>query len=173
MTGEQMRKIRLRHGITFKDLRLDECPETQRIDKTLYSKIEHGYADPTPELQNRFLSVVASLGAEIPAGTAGTHKRAVATREMDIPRQTRRESYEAMDRETRKREILAVLDGREMTAREIAEKLGFHERNAAAPRLTELRKAGRVEPCGIRIDGTTGRSVTVWRTVERREGNGR
>ena len=77
---------------------------------------------------------------------------------MDIPRQTRRESYEAMDKETRKRKILAVLDGREMTA---------------APRLTELRKAGRVEPCGIRIDGTTGRPVTVWRTVERREGNGR
>lgn len=85
---------------------------------------------------------------------------------MDIPRQTRRESYEAMDRETRKREILAVLDGREMTAREIAWKLGFHERNAAAPRLTELRKAGRVEPCGIRIDGTTGRPVTVWRKTK-------
>lgn len=88
---------------------------------------------------------------------------------MDIPRQTRRESYEAMDRETRKREILVVLDGREMTAREIAKKLGFHERNAAAPRLTELKKAGRVEPCGIRIDGTTGRSVTVWRIIENGE----
>lgn len=85
---------------------------------------------------------------------------------MDIPRQTRRESYEAMDRETRKREILAVLDGREMTAREIAKKLGFKERNATAPRLTELRKAGRVEPCGIRIDGTTGRPVTVWRKTK-------
>ena len=169
MTGEQMRKIRLQHGITFKDLRLDECPETHRIDKTLYSKIEHGYADPTPELQNRFLSVVASLVDEIPAGTDGTRERAVATRVADIPRQTRRESYEAMDKETRKKEILAVLDGREMTAREIAEKLGFHERNAAAPRLTELKKAGRVEPCGIRIDGTTGRSVTVWRIIENGE----
>lgn len=166
MTGEQMRKIRLQHGITFKDLRLDECPETHRIDKTLYSKIEHGYADPTPELQNRFLSVVASLVDEIPAGTDGTRERAVATRVTDIPRQTRRESYEAMDRKTRKREILAVLDGREMTAREIAKKLGFHERNAAAPRLTELKKAGRVEPCGIRIDKTTGRSVTVWRKTK-------
>lgn len=166
MTGEQMRKIRLQHGITFKDLRLDECPETHRIDKTLYSKIEHGYADPTPELQNRFLSVVASLVDEIPAGTDGTRERAVATRVTDIPRQTRRESYEAMDRETRKKEILAVLDGREMTAREIAKKLGFHERNAAAPRLTELKKAGRVEPCGIRIDKTTGRPVTVWRKTK-------
>lgn len=166
MTGEQMRKIRLQHGITFKDLRLDECPETHKIDKTLYSKIEHGYADPTPELQNRFLSVVASLVDEIPAGTDGTRERAVATRVTDIPRQTRRESYEAMDRETRKREILAVLDGREMTAREIAKKLGFHERNAAAPRLTELKKAGRVEPCGVRIDETTGRSVTVWRKTK-------
>lgn len=166
MTGEQMRKIRPQHGITFKDLRLDECPETHRIDKTLYSKIEHGYADPTPELQNRFLSVVASLVDEIPAGTDGTRERAVATRVTDIPRQTRRESYEAMDRETRKKEILAVLDGREMTAREIAKKLGFHERNAAAPRLTELKKAGRVEPCGIRIDKTTGRPVTVWRKTK-------
>ena len=166
MAGEQMRKIRLQHGITFKDLRLDECPETHKIDKTLYSKIEHGYADPTPELQNRYLSVVASLVDEIPAGTAGTRERAVATRVTDIPRQTRRESYEAMDRETRKREILAVLDGREMTAREIAKKLGFHERNAAAPRLTELKKAGRVEPCGIRIDKTTGRPVTVWRKAK-------
>lgn len=166
MTGEQMRKIRLQHGITFKDLRLDECPETHRIDETLYSKIEHGYADPTPEPQNRFLSVVASLGDEIPAGTDGTRERAVATRETDIPRQTRRESYEAMDRETRKKEILAVLDGREMTAREIAKKLGFHERNAAAPRLTELKKAERVEPCGIRIDKTTGRPVTVWRKAK-------
>lgn len=166
MTGEQMRKIRLQHGITFKDLRLDECPETHRIDKTLHSKIEHGYADPTPELQNRFLSVVASLVDEIPAGTDGTRERAVATRVTDIPRQTRRESYEAMDRETRKKEILAVLDGREMTAREIAKKLGFHERNAAAPRLTELKKAGRVEPCGIRIDKTTGRPVTVWRKTK-------
>lgn len=166
MAGEQMRKIRLQHGITFKDLRLDECPETHRIDKTLYSKIEHGYADPTPELQNRFLSVVASLVDEIPAGTDGTRERAVATRVTDIPRQTRRESYEAMDRETRKKEILAVLDGREMTAREIAKKLGFHERNAAAPRLTELKKAGRVEPCGIRIDKTTGRPVTVWRKTK-------
>ena len=84
----------------------------------------------------------------------------------DIPRQTRRASYEAMDKETRKRKILAVLDGREMTAREIAKKLGFKERNATAPRLTELRKAGRVEPCGIRIDGTTGRPVTVWRKTK-------
>lgn len=92
---------------------------------------------------------------------------------VDIPRQTRRESYEAMDKETRKREILAVLDGREMTAREIALAMGFYERNAAAPRLIELKKAGRVEPCGIRIDGTTRRPVTVWRTVERGEGNGR
>ena len=84
----------------------------------------------------------------------------------DIPRQTRRESYEAMNKKTRKREILAVLDGREMTAREIAKKLGFKERNATAPRLTELRKAGRVGPCGIRIDGTTGRPGTVWRKTK-------
>lgn len=166
MTGEQMRKIRLQHGITFKDLRLDECPETQRIDKTLYSKIEHGYADPTPELQNRFLSVVGSANEETVTRRSKSSETPVATHNTDIPRQTRRASHEAMNKETRKKRILECLEVREMTAREIAWKLGFHERNAAAPRLTELKKAGRVEPCGIRIDDTTGRPVTVWRKTK-------
>ena len=166
MTGKQMRKIRLQHGITFKDLRLDECPETQKIDKALYSKIEHGYADPTPELQNRFLSVVGSANEETVTRRSKSSETPVATHNTDIPRQTRRASHEAMDKETRKKRILECLEVREMTAREIAWKLGFHERNAAAPRLTELRKAGRVEPCGIRIDDTTGRPVTVWRKTK-------
>ena len=166
MTGEQMRKIRLQHGITFKDLRLDECPETQKIDKALYSKIEHGYADPTPELQNRFLSVVGSANEETVTRRSKYSETPVATHNTDIPRQTRRASHEAMNKETRKKRILECLEVREMTAREIAWKLGFHERNAAAPRLTELRKAGRVEPCGIRIDDTTGRPVTVWRKTK-------
>lgn len=166
MTGEQMREIRLRHGLTFKDLRLDECPDTARIDKALYSKIEHGYADPTPALQKRVLSLVGLASGETVARQSKTSETPVATDDTDIPRQTRRESYEAMDRETRRKRVLECLEVREMTAREIAEELGFHERNAAAPRLTELRKAGRVEPCGIRIDGTTGRPVTVWRKTK-------
>lgn len=161
-----MREIRMRNGITFKDLRLDECIETQKIDKALYSKIEHGYADPTPELQNRFLSVVGSANEETVTRRSKSSETPVATHNTDIPRQTRRASHEAMNKETRKKRILECLEVREMTAREIAWKLGFHERNAAAPRLTELKKAGRVEPCGIRIDDTTGRPVTVWRKTK-------
>ena len=161
-----MREIRLRHGLTFKDLRLDESPATRKIDKALYSKIEHGYADPTPELQKRVLSLVGLASGETVAPRSKTSETPVATHNTDIPRQTRRASYEAMDKETRKKQILECLEVRDMTAIEIAKELGFHERNATAPRLTELRKAGRVEPCGIRIDKTTGRSVTVWRKTK-------
>ena len=166
MTGAEMRNLRRKHGLTFKDLRLDECPDTARIDKALYSKIENGYADPTPALQKRGLSLVGVANAETVAPRSKTSEMPVATHNTDIPRQTRRASHEAMNKETRKKRILECLEVREMTAREIAWKLGFHERNAAAPRLTELKKAGRVEPCGIRIDDTTGRPVTVWRKTK-------
>lgn len=166
MTGAEMRNLRRKHGLTFKDLRLDECPDTARIDKALYSKIENGYADPTPALQKRVLSLVGLAIGETVAHQSKASETPVATLNMDIPRQARRASYEAMDKETRKKQILECLEVRDMTAIEIAKELGFHERNATAPRLTELRKAGRVEPCGIRIDGTTGRPVTVWRIIE-------
>lgn len=102
MTGEQMRNLRRKHGLTFKDLRLDECPDTARIDKALYSKIENGYADPTPALQKRVLSLAGLTIGETVAHQSKTSETPVATLNMDTPRQTRRASYEAIDRGTRK-----------------------------------------------------------------------
>lgn len=66
----------------------------------------------------------------------------------------------------RKRMILEVLGkDRAMTAREIAEELGFVERNSTAPRLTELEEKGIVEKVGKKFDKVTRRMVTVYRRV--------
>ena len=90
---------------------------------------------------------------------------------MNISDETRRESYDAAQRDTaeRQRVILAILNGSEgMTAREVASELHRRgvtpsdERNYSAPRLTELKAAGQVEMTGKKICERSGRSVAVW-----------
>lgn len=90
---------------------------------------------------------------------------------MDIPKETRRQSHAAIkpNKAARQAAVMAVLlECGDMTAQEVATELhrrGFvssDERNYAAPRLTELYKAGRVRPAGKKICSKTGRSVTVW-----------
>ena len=90
---------------------------------------------------------------------------------MDIPKETRRESYDAVlpTAELRRNIILDILRGHGgMTAQEVADELHrrgctpSNERNFAAPRLTELKEAGKVEATGKKICGKTGRNVTVW-----------
>lgn len=81
-----------------------------------------------------------------------------------ITKETRQEAYITRP-VTRAGDILRVLDGREMTAREIAYELGFTERNAAAPRLTEMRAKGIVEVSGKKKDNVTGKNVALWRVV--------
>lgn len=90
---------------------------------------------------------------------------------MDIPQETRRESYEAAKRDAaaRRRVILEILTEQVgMTAREVAGELHRRgitptdERNFAAPRLTELKEAGKVEAVGKKICAHSGRNVTVW-----------
>lgn len=49
-----------------------------------------------------------------------------------------------------------------LTAREIANKLGYIERNATAPRLTELCGMGKVEAIAKRRDEITGKTVAVY-----------
>lgn len=67
----------------------------------------------------------------------------------------------------RKRMILEVLGrDRAMTAREIADELGFVERNSTAPRLTELEERGIVEKVGKKFDKVTRRMVTIYRRTE-------
>ena len=72
--------------------------------------------------------------------------------------------------------ILDILENHgELTAQEIATELhrrGYipsDERNFTAPRLTELRKDGKVTPVGKKICDKTGRTVTVWAVVRKEE----
>jgi predicted HTH transcriptional regulator len=90
---------------------------------------------------------------------------------MDIPQETRRESYETVkpDAVARRRVILEILtEGGGMTAREVSEELHRRgitptdERNYAAPRLTELYKAGKIKTTGKKLCPQTGRNVAVW-----------
>jgi len=88
-----------------------------------------------------------------------------------IPQETRRESYEAAkpDAAQRRRVILEILTERGgMTAREVSAELHRRgitptdERNYAAPRLTELYKAGEITTTRKKICPQTGRNVAVW-----------
>jgi hypothetical protein len=91
---------------------------------------------------------------------------------LKITHKTRRDSYEAAtrDAENRRRVILEILAESEngMTAREIAGELHrrgitpTEERNYAAPRLTELYKAGKVHFTSKKQCLLTGRYVAVW-----------
>ena len=88
-----------------------------------------------------------------------------------LTQETRRESHEAakQDAATRRRVILEILTEKGgMTAREMSEELHRRgitptdERNYAAPRLTELYKAGKITTTGKRLCPQTGRNVAIW-----------
>ena len=87
--------------------------------------------------------------------------------------ETRREAYHAaLPKSPSRRElILDSLDGRQMTASEIAEelhRLGFvryYDRNFVAPRLTELESEGLVHTVGKRICKRTGKREAVYERV--------
>lgn len=88
----------------------------------------------------------------------------------NIARETRKESYEKIDKNARKQQILEILsDGIERTAREIAFEMcerGFTntvERNNASPRLTDLLEKRQVIIVGRAMDYTTGKKVSVYR----------
>lgn len=100
---------------------------------------------------------------------------------MSITRETRRESYEALDAATIYRHIIDILGGiladgesetEGMTAREVAEEMHargvipYPVRQATAPRLTELAAEGVVEAVDKKLDEQTGRKVAVYRLVE-------
>ena len=90
---------------------------------------------------------------------------------MDITEETRRESYEAVlpTVTVRQDAVLKILqECGNMTAQEIACALHRRgltpsdERNFSAPRLTELKEAGKVQAVGKKICCRSGRNVTVW-----------
>lgn len=82
--------------------------------------------------------------------------------------ETRHESHEKVDKKKRYRQIIEILDGKEMTAKEIAVEMwrkGYiptTERNYSAPRLTEMSEQGMVEPVGKKICSYTGKKVAVY-----------
>jgi hypothetical protein len=88
------------------------------------------------------------------------------------PKETRAESNETVNREKRYRQILDILDGNEMTAKEVAVEMcrrGYvptSERNYAAPRLTELQQKGRVEAIGKKKCQYTNKTVAVYSVRE-------
>lgn len=76
---------------------------------------------------------------------------------------------EQVDRKKRYIQITEVLEGKELTAKEIAVEMckrGYipnTERNFTAPRLTELSYMGIVEPIGKKKCEYTGKTVSVFR----------
>ena len=85
-----------------------------------------------------------------------------------ITEETRREGLNKIDKQKRYNEILEVLKQYKngLTAREIAEKLEYTERNATAPRLTELCGMGKVAVMGKRRDPVSGVNVAVYALKE-------
>ena len=89
--------------------------------------------------------------------------------------QTRQLSFTDIQDKKKKRyeQILHRLQGREMTAKEIAVEmyeLGFipsTERNYTAPRLTELEQIGMVQVVGKKKCDYTGKMVAVYRLTQR------
>lgn len=88
------------------------------------------------------------------------------------PKETRAEANETVNREKRYRQILDILDGNEMTAKEVAVEMcrrGYvptSERNFTAPRLTELQQRGVVEAIGKKKCQYTNKTVAVYRIRE-------
>lgn len=132
---------------------LKDCPF--QVTKPMLSYIEQGRVAATDEFCRWVAGKCGFAVESLAVGAAG----GVITAEC------RRAAHKKVDKGKRYREILSVLD-KPMSAREIAYKLGYRERNATAPRLTELVKAGKVEVAGKAKDGLTRTSVSLYRKVE-------
>ena len=97
-----------------------------------------------------------------------------STKEKEILKlttKTRRESNEKVDREKRYSQVISILKGRTMTAKEVAVEMNMRgfaptsERNFAAPRLTELVHHGLVEVVGKRKCQYSNKMVAMYRLI--------
>lgn len=82
----------------------------------------------------------------------------------EITKETRFDSY-ITHPASRCEDIRKALEGKAMTARELTYALGFTERNAVAPRLTEMMHRGEVVTMGKKKDEVTGKMVAVYRLI--------
>ena len=93
---------------------------------------------------------------------------------QNVTHDTRAMSHESTDKQKRYQQITETLQfyNCPMTAKEIAvhmRNMGYiptDERNFTAPRLTELSKAGVVEPCGTKMCRYSGKKVTAYRLLK-------
>lgn len=89
---------------------------------------------------------------------------------MGIVEETRRAGYESVvdKRADRSDVILSVLGSKQMTVSEIVKELldegiiKYYDRNFVAPRLTELKEAGKVKVVGKRKCIMSGKMIAVW-----------
>lgn len=85
-----------------------------------------------------------------------------------IPADTRAEAHEKVDKQIRYAQILEILSGKQMTAKEAAVEMfkkgliPTSERNFTAPRLTELYQNGIVDVIGKKKCAYTGKTVAVY-----------
>lgn len=89
-----------------------------------------------------------------------------------VSKETRRESYEKVDKVTRYKQIVEIIANLgSCSAKEVAVEmcnLGYtptEERNFSAPRLTELVKLGVVDMVGKKVCSYTKKSVTVYELI--------
>ena len=91
--------------------------------------------------------------------------------------ETRHDSHEKVNKQLRYKQIIEVLKGQQLTAKEIANAMYFKgfipndERNFSAPRLTELMKQGVVEQVGKKKCAWSGKTVTIFALREDWNGN--
>ena len=89
----------------------------------------------------------------------------------EITKETRIESFNQTEKQPLRQLVLDVLDGKELTAKEIAEalykkhKLQYPARAIIQPRITELVESGIIEAVGKKLDTETDRKVAVYKVV--------
>ena len=94
---------------------------------------------------------------------------------MSIVEETRRKGYESVvpKRADRCDVILSVLGDKQMTVSELVKALlddgiiRYYDRNFVAPRLTELKEAGKVRVIGKRACIMSGKMIAVWERVDK------
>lgn len=72
------------------------------------------------------------------------------------------DAYHSLDRDTRRKHVLAVYQARPneaLTDRMVVKALGFEDMNQARPRITELCKSGMLVETGKVTDLLTGKKV--------------
>ena len=81
-----------------------------------------------------------------------------------ITQETRLESYIITNPKSIRDNILNILD-RPMTARQIADKLGYSHPIIVRPRITELMKQGKIKATDKAYDEVTQRNVAVFTRI--------